>query len=169
MTVALTHHAAQRVAEFGVDLDVVEAVATRPDVSHTNTAGERVCVSDRHPQWTVVLGDDDVVITVLRRMQERWEHGDPARDLIASPSPTAGGEADRPDARPARRPAQRRPAPVRQVPAAVTTTRISPATMASAVELAGGDLRRLVLNDDGSVTVLNRPRGSQPPRTGVSR
>src|SRR4051812_21706871 len=73
-TLALTHHARQRVIEFGVGLDVVAEIASRPDVTHRNSSGEVVCTADRHPDWTVVLGHDGVVVTVLRRLRERWEH-----------------------------------------------------------------------------------------------
>jgi hypothetical protein len=54
-------------------------------------------------------------------------------------------------------PSRRRPSPV---PAAggVELVRISSVVMAAALELAGGDPRRLVLNADGSVTVLNGVR-----------
>jgi hypothetical protein len=164
VTVTLTRHAAERVAEFGIGLDIVEDIASRPDVSHTNTAGERVCVSDRHPQWTVVVGDASTVITVLRRLRERWEH-DTQPPLNASPATSTAGEA-RPDATPPTRSVRRRPAPVRQVPADVVSVQIDPAVMAHALKLAGGDPRRLVLNADGSVTTLNRARGS---RTGVEK
>lgn len=169
MTVALTNHARERVIEFGIGLDVVTDIATHPDVSHTNRKGEVVCTSDTHPQWTVVLGRDGVVITVLRRTQDRWEHSPAVPKLspaAASVLPrTAAGDAPPvaiPSVRPvrARRRAAPVPHPVRPVAFHVV---VDPLVLQRARDLAGDDPRRLVIHADGSVTVLNKPRGTQSP------
>jgi hypothetical protein len=48
------------------------------------------------------------------------------------------------------------PVDVRQV--------VSPATLQVAVDAAGGDRSRLEFNNDGSITVLNKPRTGDPNR-----
>jgi hypothetical protein len=40
----------------------------------------------------------------------------------------------------------------------VSTAKADPEVLARALELAEGDRRRLVIEEDGSVTVLNNPR-----------
>jgi hypothetical protein len=162
---ALTEHARRRVVEFGLGLDVVSAIARRPDVTHRNTIGQTVCVADAHPDWTVVIGDGDVVVTVLRRMRERWEHSmPPARPARPDPSASSPGDVE------VARDAVGRPRPIagrrRSTTAplsssGVTIRAVDPDALRQARELADGDARRLVLNDDGSVTVLNRARSSR--------
>lgn len=49
-----------------------------------------------------------------------------------------------------------KPAPV------VKVIEVHPDVMRTAMELAGGDARRLQICADGSVTVLNRPRTEKP-------
>jgi len=159
----LTYHARQRLREFGIGVDVVAEIAERPDVTHKNTLGEIVCVADAHPDWTVVLGDDGVVITVLRRLRERWEHEPVARPIPSSSPPSTPDVGE--DAReladpPARAPSRRRRSVAARKPSpSAVVVRVDPGALRAATELAGGDLRRLQLNRDGTVTVLNRPRG----------
>jgi len=168
MTAVLTRHARERVIEFGLGLDIVTDIATRPDVAHTNQRGESVRWSDRFPDWTVVVGDDGVVITVLRRTRERWEHAaapaprrTPPTPSATLPPPPAGraAEGDRQAERPS---VTRRPAP-RLVRGGVVSRVVDPDALRVARVLADDDPRRLVLNPDGSVTVLNQPRKGPRP------
>lgn len=158
---ALTEHARRRVVEFGLGLDVVESIASRPDVTHRNTVGQTVCVADAHPEWTVVLGHDDVVVTVLRRLQSRWEHEPtPARRGPSAATLDHAEDARALDQLPGRVPSRRRSTPTVQASSVVRRS-VDPDALRAARELADGDLRRLVLNEDGSVTVLNRARQSR--------
>lgn len=155
-TLALSRHARERIVEFGLTLDVVAQIASRPDVTHRNAQGQTVCTADRHPDWTVVLGHDDVVVTVLRRLRGRWEHGAPAaRPVVAAATRTV--EDRREIAAPVARRSRRRAVPP-PPPSAVVRRAVDPDALRLATELADGDLRRLVLNADGSVTILNRAR-----------
>jgi len=164
----MSRHAHERLLEFGLTPDIVTEIATRPDVAHTNKAGESVRVCDRHPDWTVVVGGDGCVITVLRRTSERWEHASPAlldRPTQPRPSPPGGLAAAGSDAAPTppgraapRR--RRRPTPALQARAVVVTVAVEPCVLEVARRLAGEDPRRLRINPDGTVTVLNKPRGS---------
>jgi hypothetical protein len=164
-TIALTNHARHRMVEFGIGLDVVADIVTRPDRTHTNTVGQRVCVADAHPDWTVVVGHGDVVVTVLRRTAERWEHEPaPARARAVSSSstssvPTPTDETRRPEIR-RRSSSMRRPVPT-QARGAVVSTVVDPDVLRLAHALADGDPRRLQINRDGSVTILNRARGTR--------
>jgi hypothetical protein len=45
-------------------------------------------------------------------------------------------------------------------PQPVTVTTVNPAAMAKALELAGGDARRLEIRNKRTVIVLNNPRGA---------
>lgn len=158
-TLKLTSHARDRMVEFGLGLDVVEAIASRPNVTHANARGEVVCTADAHPDWTVVLAPGDVVVTVLRRMRDRWEH----QSTPARPAPSTSLSSDVEDVREvvsAQRPAvsRRRSTPPLRASSGVVRRAVDPEALRLAAELAEGDLRRLVLNDDGSVTVLNRAR-----------
>jgi len=162
----MSRHASQRAAEFGIGLDVVTDIASRPDIAHTNKLGETVCVCDAHPDWTVVVGHDDVVVTILRRTHERWEHDPTAArrrpeilDSDDTPAPPVEVARRAADVTRRRSSATRRPAPLR-VRDVVVSTRVDPGALRLARELADGDVRRLVINRDGSVTVLNQPRGS---------
>jgi len=158
-TLTLSRHARDRVVEFGIGLDVVTEIASRPDVTHRNKLGEAVCTSDRHPDWTVVLGRGDVVVTVLRRLRDRWEH-----DAVPPPRPAPSTsslvvvEDARAVVAPRRVASGRRSAAVVPSSSAVVRRSVDPEALRLARELADGDLRRLVLNDDGSVSILNRPR-----------
>lgn len=158
MTVTLSQHAAQRCAEFGIGLDVVDAIATRPDATWTDLAGERVCQADAYPDWTVVVGATDVVVTVLRRTTDRWEHS-----TAPPPNPPPSDPVvEHHPAQPAGPIWRRRSVPSKRIPAAPTTVvAVDPVALRAAQNLAGGDIRRLVLNRDGSITVLNRPRGTR--------
>jgi len=166
MNLTMSRHAEERMVEFGLSPDVISAIATRPDVSHTNRSGESVRVCDAHPSWTVVVGADGTVITVLRRTAERWEHEisngspRPVHSIEARLPAAEAIEAD-PYVAPLRAASGRRRPASAPMRASVVSTRVvvDPAALELARQLAGGDLRRLVLNLDGSVTVLNRARG----------
>jgi hypothetical protein len=154
----LSRHARDRMVEFGLGLDVVEELVHRPDRTHTDAVGERLCVADAHPSWAAVVGDDGVVITVLRRTAERWRHeplptvrplSTTSTAAPAVPEVAAAVAPSRPRSRPARTP---------RASGGVVSIRADPAAMAVALRLAGGDVRRLQPNRDGSVTVLNHPR-----------
>lgn len=163
MPATLTRHAHERVVEFGLGIDVVTDIATHPDVAHTNGRGESVRWSDRHPDWSIVVGDDGVVITVLRRTPDRWEHDPaPARRDPLTPSAAASFVAEGPTRSvvdPPRRPSGRRRPAVPARRGAVASLAVDPGALRLARDLAGGDVRRLRFNPDGSITILNRPNG----------
>lgn len=164
MRLDLSPHAVRRMVEFGIGEDVVADIVARPSVryasrSRDHTRGD-VYQSSAHPAWSVVA-DPPNVITILRRTAERWEH---------SPAPSPAPYASTPlpvedDDRPAFTPptptvTRRRPVAARLSRGAVVARLVvPPSALAVAQELAEGDLRRLVLNGDGTVTVLNHPRG----------
>jgi hypothetical protein len=58
----------------------------------------------------------------------------------------------------ARRKAQAKPKPVVET----TTVTVDPEVLATALKLAGYDARRLEIQPDGSVLVLNNPRTDKP-------
>lgn len=159
-----TGHAIDRCTEFGLTLDVVERIVRQPSVSRSAAQGRTISVSELEPLWAVVTAPDGVVLTVLQRTGERWEHQagqastrtrgiidtDAYLDMepVAQPTPmvakrTAKAKASRP-----------RVAAVKGV--------IDPRAITAARRLARGDLARLVMAPDtGVVYVANSPAAAR--------
>lgn len=95
---------------------------------------------------------EDLAATMAQKVT-----GSTVRDLVKLHVETvANAEAVAKAVKPRRAPARK------ARPAKVVTVTADPRVMATAVELAGGDLTRLTIEPDGSVIVWNHPRTTKP-------
>lgn len=153
-----TGHAVDRCTEFGLTLDVVERITRHPSVVRTSTGGRTITVSDVEPEWAVVTGPDGVVVTVVPRTSERWEHkgqhvGPRTRGIVDTDAYADVEPVAQPSTVTARKGTRKGTGRAR---VKASASSIDPRCLAAARELAHGNLSLVVVRPDtGAVWVAN--------------